>query len=112
MLDCFYSDCLQQLYQNTIPKADKEIEMLRGIKELMCKHHGITDSTHVIHSWDYSYVESAVVNEFQKLASASTLAEYFPLANVLEGLRIVSNALFGVDLKVVPLGEHEVLGLC
>jgi intermediate peptidase len=90
---------LNDLATHIAPKVEKEMQLLKAEK---AKHE--QDST--IYAWDKAFY--CGITKAQKFElDGSRLAEYFSLGNCIEGLNIIVSNLFGLELKVVPMGKGE-----
>lgn len=86
-------DFLMQLLDKSLPLAKKELEAVKSL----AKTEGITD----IQSWDLAYYsEKLLEKNFQ--ITQETLRPYFPVDQVLSGLFIIVNRLYGITIVENP----------
>lgn len=94
---------LESLWKPALIVANQEIE---GIEEMM-KNEGITDG---VKPWDYNFYNERIRAEKFAIDNQK-VAEYFSLDNVREGIFLVTEKLFGLQLSQledIPVYHEDV----
>ncbi|XP_015580816.1 mitochondrial intermediate peptidase, mitochondrial isoform X2 [Ricinus communis] len=92
---------LNEMSQLVRPKADKEFEAIRNFKKQKCGKKCID-----LEPWDEAHYTGMMKSSAQNLDS-SIVASYFPLAQCIEGLKVLVNSLFGATFHNVPMAPGE-----
>lgn len=82
--------------------ANKEMDILTGLKKSMSKDHDVEQ----IMPWDLHYYSGMAKYQSAKLNSSS-LSAYFPLGACMEGLDFLFKSLFGISLEAQYPAEGE-----
>lgn len=92
---------LMDLSEKIRGKADEELKMLERFGkdvEGACFN--------AVNAWDEAYYTGLMKAQTLDL-NARVVASYFPLAQCIEGLKLITKSLFGAVLKQVPLARGE-----
>ncbi|KAG2764254.1 Mitochondrial intermediate peptidase [Phytophthora cactorum] len=89
----FIEDIAKQL----MSKAKMEQQLLLDAKR---KHEG--RSVDHVYMWDLPYYMGMLKAQKHRIDSR-VISEYFPLENCLKGLHLLCSALFGLELKQIPM---------
>ncbi|RHY28871.1 hypothetical protein DYB32_005639 [Aphanomyces invadans] len=114
---------LQSIAANLMTKAQAERHLLATAK--LHDEHGRRDAvlnqlrtlfgqttprpavaTTVVESWDVPYYMGMLKARHHHLDSR-VISSYFPVEKCVDGLRLLCNELFGIELKDTPMDEHE-----
>lgn len=83
------------------PKADEEFRRLRNFKREMTGQ-----MFEDLEPWDEIYY-SAMMKSSNYNLDSSVIASYFPLAQCIEGLKLLVESLFGATFHSIPLAPGE-----
>ena len=91
-------------FLNTLSKIVEPIakEEMKILEEEKNKWEGSS----TIYPWDKPYYAGIAKAKKYNLTSTQ-LKEYFTLGNCMEGIRIICNRLFDIDLHFVPMNNYE-----
>ncbi|EWM25405.1 mitochondrial intermediate peptidase [Nannochloropsis gaditana] len=96
---------LRALAENVRAKAGKELEVLQRAKQ---EDEGGWGDSADFHSWDLSYYMGAVKSARHGASTdGKGVSAYLSLENCLRGLALLSQRLFGIELREVALDETE-----
>ncbi|XP_047332042.1 mitochondrial intermediate peptidase, mitochondrial [Impatiens glandulifera] len=82
-------------------KAEKELKQIREFKKEKC---GQVSGD--VEPWDEAYFTGLMKSSICNVDS-SAIASYFPLAQCIEGLKMLAESLFGVTFRNIPLAPGE-----
>lgn len=94
------NDFLQILAENLRPHSEKDLGVMRSMKKVDA------GSSCDIFPWDTHYYTRLIKREWLK-APSSDFSPFFSLGNCMEGLNLLVNALYGIQLKTVEMMPGE-----
>jgi intermediate peptidase len=110
-------DFLQTVHEKLSPTMNEELDSMRSLKGLYNSvaqgnrdHSGVTSEAvqHLdVNAWDRDYYRG-LMKQVKINDPITNIREYFPLGQCWEGLRIISNKLFGIQMNVVQASPSEI----
>ncbi|CAF0730803.1 unnamed protein product [Didymodactylos carnosus] len=91
---------LELIMEKIRPYADSDIALMKKFKEIM-------GSQQPVMPWDVNYLESHFKHHLLKLDS-NEYKQFFSLGSCMDGLNLIFNSLFNVNLKKVPTLNGEI----
>lgn len=107
---------LETLKEQIIPKCEREIKVLTDFKSKDTKISKKSQKSSKIEQWDFPYYRKQVVSEietkskqrFEGKTEEQIISEYLSLRSVINGLKWISDQVFGVKLEEVLPEPGEV----
>ncbi|XP_052871969.1 mitochondrial intermediate peptidase [Anopheles cruzii] len=96
---------LQTLNEQLRPRAEKDFEVMRKMKAAESPGMGNNPASPLA-PWDTPYFTSSLKRTYLQ-ANASEFSPYFSLGACMEGLNLLTNALFGITLRNTEMEPGE-----